>query len=126
MLTWVVLGLLIGLAAYIRFSPSDISRWHKEVLAETDKDFAGGAVRVRAGELEPLDRIIRADGSKALAGRVEDGLITYVSRSRIIGFPDYTTVQSKGDRLAIYGRLRFGRSDFGVNRARIEGWLAQL
>jgi uncharacterized protein (DUF1499 family) len=28
--------------------------------------------------------------------------------------------------LRIHGRLRFGRKDFGVNKARVDGWLAQM
>jgi len=50
-------------------------------------------------------------------------MITYVTRSRVFGFPDYTTVRQAGPQLEIYGRLRFGRSDLGVNAARIDGWL---
>ena len=43
-----------------------------------------------------------------------------------MGFPDYTTVQLKDDRLMIWARLRFGRSDLGVNRRRVDRWLADL
>ncbi|MFC3118172.1 DUF1499 domain-containing protein [Jhaorihella thermophila] len=53
-------------------------------------------------------------------------MITYISRTPTIGFPDYTTVWQDGDRLVVWGRLRFGRSDFGVNRARVEAWLKAL
>ena len=49
-----------------------------------------------------------------------------IIRSRVFGFPDYTTVQQDGDTLRIYGRLRFGRRDFDVNRTRVDGWLAAL
>ena len=77
--------------------------------------------------LARLDAIIRATPrTKVLAGAVAEGMITYVSRTRWMGFPDYTTVQRDGDVLKIYGRLRFGRSDLGVNKARVEGWLAAL
>jgi uncharacterized protein (DUF1499 family) len=57
---------------------------------------------------------------------VGEGRITYITRTKIIGFPDYTTVQQDGDVLRIHGRLRFGRKDFGVNKARVDGWLAQM
>ena len=61
-----------------------------------------------------------------LAGSVEQGMITYVTRSIVVGFPDYTTVLQNGDQLVIYARLRFGRSDFGVNHARIKRWIDAL
>jgi uncharacterized protein (DUF1499 family) len=35
-------------------------------------------------------------------------------------------VRQDGDMLQIHGRLRFGKSDLGVNAARIDGWLRQL
>ncbi|MEM1385303.1 MAG: DUF1499 domain-containing protein [Pseudomonadota bacterium] len=55
---------------------------------------------------------------------------TYVQRSALIGFPDYISVrvvpQGEGASLAIWSRARFGYSDFGVNRARVDTWLGQL
>ncbi len=58
-----------------------------------------------------------------LRGSVESGRITYVTRTKLIGFPDYTTVQLEDGTLMVHARLRFGRSDFGVNRARAERWI---
>lgn len=69
-------------------------------------------------------------GVTILAGTVAEGHVTYIARSRVVGFPDYISVvaypQDGGTALAIYGRLRFGRSDFGVNRKRAQRWLAAL
>ena len=53
-------------------------------------------------------------------------MITYVTRSRLIGFPDYTTVEAKDGMVTVFARLRFGRSDLGVNRRRVEGWIKAL
>jgi uncharacterized protein (DUF1499 family) len=61
-----------------------------------------------------------------LAGSAGEGMITFQTRSQLWGFPDHTTVAVQGDLLVIYGRLRFGKSDLGVNRARIAGWLETL
>ena len=61
-----------------------------------------------------------------LAGSVEEGMVTYITRSAVFGFPDYTTVRQRGDELEIYGRLRMGYSDLGVNGKRIDRWLALL
>ena len=50
-------------------------------------------------------------------------MITYITRSRVFGFPDYTTVRQAGPQLELYGRLRFGGSDLGANAARLDHWL---
>ena len=60
------------------------------------------------------------------AGSVAEGRVTYVTRTKWIGFPDYTTAEQHDDVLRVWGRLRFGRSDFGVNKARVDRWLADL
>jgi len=43
-----------------------------------------------------------------------------------MGFPDYTTITMADEDLLIYARLRFGRSDFGVNGARVDRWIKAL
>ncbi|HHB81701.1 MAG TPA: DUF1499 domain-containing protein, partial [Aliiroseovarius sp.] len=48
--------------------------------------------------------------------------MTFVTRSRLWGFPDYTTIAYADGRITIFARLRFGRSDLGVNAARVGAW----
>ncbi len=121
----VVLGL-----AYIRLAPSDVARWHVAPRVSADKTLQGGVkrlIKAGPGALQRLDAIARATPrTQVLAGSVDEGMITYVSRSVVFGFPDYTTVQQQDGMLRIFGRLRFGGSDFGVNQARVDGWLAAL
>lgn len=118
---------LVGVMAFIRLAPSEPMRWHQMPDTITDRDLDGGAMRRAAGDLAALDAIIRdTPRTRVLAGSVEQGMVTYVTRSRVMGFPDYTTVRQNGDMLEIYGRLRFGRSDMGVNAGRIDGWLGRL
>jgi uncharacterized protein (DUF1499 family) len=55
----------------------------------------------------------------------------YVARSRVFRLPDIVTVQlvplgPDRSSLAIYSRARYGAYDFGVNRRRVEAWLARL
>lgn len=55
----------------------------------------------------------------------------FVQRTRLMRFPDTITVRflalDEGrSTLAIYSRSHYGRKDFGVNRERIDGWLAAL
>lgn len=123
----VVLVLAIGLAVYVRVAPSDPARWHVMPDDVTDRDLEGGAMRVvDAGEggLARLHEIVTdTPRTTVLAGSVEEGMITYVTRSKVFGFPDYTTVQQSGGKIRLYGRLRFGKSDLGVNAKRVDGWL---
>ncbi len=129
MLLWLPVAVAIVLGAYIRLAPSDPARWHVAPQGEA-RDLKDGVVRViETGPdgLARLDVIARdTPRTEALAGSVADGMVTYVTRTRVFGFPDYTTVQQDGDALRIHARLRFGRSDFGVNKARVDGWLALL
>ncbi|WP_254903703.1 DUF1499 domain-containing protein [Roseovarius halotolerans] len=125
-----VVLLALGAMAYVRLAPSDPARWHRMPDNLSEGDFSQGAVRVvDAGEdgLARLDRIIRDTArSEPLAGSVEQGIITYISRSRIFGFPDYTTLRQRDGRLELYARARFGKSDLGVNAARLDRWLEAL
>ena len=51
----------------------------------------------------------------------------FVARSKWLNFPDLITVQITPDaRLILWSRSIHGRRDFGVNRARLEAWLAAL
>jgi len=57
--------------------------------------------------------------------------IVYEQRSRLCRFPDYITLQwlDYGERycsLILYSRSKYGYSDFGVNRRRVQSWLRQV
>lgn len=137
---WVVLLLAVAAVAYVRLSPSDQGKWHKAAPFQSveEKHGKGFYIWRQAAEddgtatLAALDQIIRAEPrTKLLAGSLADKQLTYVSRSKVVGFPDYTTIgiyqTPEGQSyLEVYGRLRFGRSDLGVNAKRIKGWLGQL
>ncbi len=126
----VLLLCLLGAATWVRFAPSDPARWHRMAEDLQPGDLGNGAVRVveaRQEALAELDAIIRATPrTRLLAGAVAEGMLTYVTRSAVIGFPDYTTVRLADGQIAIYGRARYGLSDLGVNAARIDGWLDAL
>lgn len=124
--------IIVGLMAYIRLAPNDAGLWHKlpKVTAPGDTLEAGSFLAVRritapaAEVLAAIDTAARATPRTVLAaGDVAEAMLTYRTRSALWGFPDHTTVAVQGDLLVIYGRLRFGQSDLGVNRARIQGWL---
>jgi uncharacterized protein (DUF1499 family) len=124
----IVIAAAVLLALYIRFAPSDAGRFHVSGAVQSDADLEGGVKRILPGvTLAELDQIAQqTPRTKVLAGSVDDGMITYVTRSRLIGFPDYTTIEAKDGMVTVFARLRFGRSDLGVNRRRVEGWIKAL
>lgn len=130
MLIWVALAAVVVVLGFIRLAPVDPFDWNTQPELNEDKEFRGGVFRVvRTGPegLLNFNQIATsAPRTKLLAGSVEEGMATYVTRTQVIGFPDYTTAAQDGDLLKVYARLRFGRSDLGVNKARIDSWLADL
>lgn len=85
-----------------------------------------------AGLLTALDRIALATPrTMRLGGSPEAGRMTWVTRTRIMGFPDFTTAQILQDeggapRLCILGHQAIGSYDWGVNGARIGRWAQTL
>lgn len=143
MMFWILVLVVVGLLAYVRLAPLDAERWHKQSSATDmgETRSASGFVWRQAVDGDGMDLMRKLDAivvetprTTRATGSVEDGKVTYVTRSRIMGFPDYNTiglydgpVGDGTDRyLEIYSRLRFGRSDLGVNRQRVKGWLAAL
>ncbi|SMX34490.1 DUF1499 domain-containing protein [Actibacterium lipolyticum] len=140
----VVAVILVLASAYVRFVPTVPDRWHIDPLTAASPGQAGVLARVNGGDIVPigydegsaellarLDKIIRATPrTKHIAGSIEDGRLTYLTRSRGFGFPDFATVtveQVDGQSFpVILSRLRFGKSDLGVNRRRVSGWLSAL
>ena len=131
----------LGVLAYVRVAPSG-GEWHVDPEAEGRSGpgrwlIADGgdvpALRLSAAPeraLAAFDAAAVADGAERLAWDPEAGRATYVARSAVLGFPDYVSVkvaaEGEGSRLAAYSRLRFGSSDFGVNRARLERWAERV
>jgi uncharacterized protein (DUF1499 family) len=139
---YLALGVLVAVAAfalYVRLAPSDPARWHVAPLAEGPAGevvVAGlnrATLRLGPEAGAPADLLARLDAvalatprTVRLAGSVEAGRITWITRSALWGFPDYTTAEVRPDGLAIEARSRFGQGDMGVNAARLRDWLARL
>ena len=130
---------VVALVAYIRLAPSDPARWHI-ALHPRPADIAAPSpqmVVLRGGAyidlpfaddlLARLDTIVIATPRTVrLAGNVGEGRMTWITRTALWGFPDYTTAELGPKGLILYSRLRFGDSDMGVNAARLARWLAAL
>jgi len=138
---WLLLMIVISGLIYVRMAPHDTAALHipppMDAIPDGPviKDNSGLFVQVYDAPpteiLETFNTVALATKrTRILAGSVEEGMITYVTRSRILGFPDYTTVQAvaegEGSRVTIYARLRFGQSDFGVNSIRVRFWLGAV
>ncbi|MGR3269440.1 DUF1499 domain-containing protein [Thalassococcus profundi] len=130
MIFWLIVLAVVAGLAWIRLAPSDPAVWNVDPMVTADQDLASGVRRRIDGGapvMQALDRIILATPrTELLAGSVEEGRMTYITRTKWMGFPDYTTVQLSDDHLELYARQRFGMADMGVNKARVEGWLSQL
>lgn len=134
-IVWIVVALLVvaaGLAAWVRTTgvPAERHRLSGEMPGIGDHPEAGGFTAVRraadpAAALARLERAILATPrTERLAGRAEAGEASFVTRSAFWGFPDVTNIRAGADRVETRGHLVLGRSDMGVNRRRVEGWLA--
>jgi uncharacterized protein (DUF1499 family) len=139
---YLALGLLVAVVAfalYVRLAPSDPGRWHVAPVAggpAGEVVVAGlnsATLRLGPEAGAPADLLARLDAvalaaprTTWLAGSVEEGRITWVTRSALWGFPDYTTAEVLPDGLGIAARSRFGSSDLGVNAARLRDWQGRL
>jgi hypothetical protein len=143
MVFWILIAVVAGFVAYVRLAPHDVERWHRQSAAQGMGEIksASGFVWRQAIQGDSTALLAKLDAAAVatprttrLAGGVEEGKVTYVTRSRLMGFPDYSTIgiydgpagDGTGPYLEINSRLRFGRSDLGVNRQRVKGWLSGL
>ncbi len=145
--TIVIIALLAvaGVMLYVRFTPSDPALWHVDPRAIPKPDTpnhwlirpVGGDARPPAYALDAVELARIVDGvalkqprTSRVAGSVESGHMTYLTRTPLMGYPDYVSIRvhatEAGSSFAIFSRARFGRSDLGTNRKRIEGWLAEI
>ena len=120
----VVCVLVIGLVAFVRLAPTDPANWHVPIVETNSQNMTGGAIRVTEAGPEALARVDSAmkalPRTRVIAGSVDEGRVTYVTRTKWVGFPDYTTIEHSDGLLKMHARLRFGASDLGVNRKRLE------
>ena len=152
---WILLAIVVlaaGAMIYVRVAPLDPETWHVDPATAptpaTPNSFrvlAPGATPGPEEMVSPVyavpptaliaafDRMALAQPrTERLAGTADGaGYVTYVQRTPLVAYPDYVSVRavSVGDgqsALVILSRSRFGKSDLGVNRARITQWLEAL
>ena len=131
------------LVAYIKLSKVEQSIWHLDPDSITNVNinnsfllnYANKGTKTFNLEVNALfnilNNIIINDNCEKVFGDINLGLITYVCRSKVFGFPDYVSINFKNldinkSSLSIFSRSRFGRNDFGKNKQRIQKWLTEL
>ena len=137
----ILIVLAAALVLFIRFQPPNAEAAHVDPRDLPDP--GQGGVR-RVGVDAPVyeaapDAVLAAlieiaeaaPRTELLAGSASEGMVTVLTRTPAMSFQDYVTALAeptgKGTRLHIAARTRYaGASDWGMNRARLEEWLAQL
>lgn len=132
---WLLVLIAVSGLIYIRVMPVTPEVYHKMAYPKPGGDLPaiGAYEAVRALDTLPPDALARLNAvivptarTHHLAGTAAGGHVSYVTRSRVFGFPDVTNAWVSDGALHIEGRQVFGRSDLGVNEARITGWLQAL
>ncbi len=139
--SWLLLMIAISALVYVRMAPHNLGLVHVVPPTGATPDAPvigdGSALFLQVFDSQPktvwanISTVIsNTPRTKQIAGSQDAGMISYVTRSRIFGFPDYTTVLvteiGGKTHMQMFGRLRFGRSDFGVNGARLRGWVQAI
>ncbi len=125
-MVWIILiaAIVCGMA-FIRLAPTDVARWHKPIGNADNTDGEGWSARLLPSELGLFSDLnlamLKLPRTELIAGSVGEGRLTYITRSKLMGFPDYTTIEQTDSNIQLYARLRFGRSDLGVNGKRLDG-----
>ena len=137
---------IAGVLAFIRLAPSNPDIWHVDpqaakkprkpnafILRPDSEKHPSPEFAMTAGALaQAFDDLALSDaGVSRLAGTPEELWVTYIARSRVMGYPDYISVRflelgQNRSTLAVYSRARFGYRDFGVNRSRVLGWIRRI
>lgn len=130
--------LVIALIAF-RFYPADSEPFHEDPAAPDPQRsevrlIGREAPRFKADAtevLETLAEIARADGARMVEGSADEGMITFVARSKAFGFRDYITVKAVDEagglaKLSVLARPRINGYDWGVNARRLDRWLGEL
>lgn len=137
-----VLVALIGFGIYVRVLPTSATLWHEpsypsglgHIAGPNSHIWRGAQVDDGRAEMAMINAVILDTvRTSAIAGSIEEGMITYITRSRWWQFPDFTTLERDvaliegGPRvISIYSRAQFGTSDLGVNERRLREWLRLL
>ncbi|MFT4743702.1 MAG: hypothetical protein ACI91Z_001679 [Yoonia sp.] len=121
----IAVTLVVTLGFYIRRAPVAPIL----TVPTVDADIAGGftAVREFSGDAAALRaRIAEIALATPRTQHLRDDPLQFVTRSRVVGFPDVTAVAIQDGVLTMHAHQVYGWSDGGVNKARVLDWLDRL
>lgn len=140
----IILG-VVAVGLFVRFAPVTPEDWHIDPMTVERPDAENfyllrpedgdGPAPVFDAPPETLASAFQAlagamPRSSLIQGSAAEGHMTVMVRSQLMGFPDFVTVKvmavEGGSTLAVFSRSKYGYSDLGVNKARVENWLAEL
>ncbi len=140
----IILG-VVAVGLFVRFAPVTPEDWHVDPMTVERPDAENfyllrpeggdGPAPVFDTTPETLASAFQAladamPRSSLIQGSAAAGHMTVMVRSQLMGFPDFVTVKvmavEGGSTLAVFSRSKYGYSDLGVNKARVEDWLAEL
>lgn len=142
---WIAVIAVLAVAAgaiYMRTLAHDAKRWNIDprgfalpagtqnaaLKAGTDALRFDAPPSVVAAEIKRM--ALSQHRTTHLAGSPTDMPMTFVETSGIMAYPDYisvlVTAEGTGSAVHILSRSRFGKSDLGVNDARLKRWSEQL
>jgi len=135
---WILFGLIVvalAVSAFARLGAIAQDQWHVALDFDDTQTLAGGyktVVVVKGPVADVQSRFIEIATQTprtTILAQTED-LVSFVTRSVVFGFPDITTASFEavedGVKVRIFGRLKIGKSDVGVNKARVQSWVKQL
>ena len=140
--TLIVLVLIVicGLG-WIRFAPTDPDDWHVDPAVVNDPGPRGHRLIGRDAPrlmgdpdtvLEALLTVARGEPRvRRLDGSVDEGMVTFVTRTKWLGLRDYMTFKAVSEgaetKLSAISRARYDvGSDWGMNRDRLERWFGEI
>ncbi|NNL19265.1 MAG: DUF1499 domain-containing protein [Boseongicola sp.] len=143
MQTTLILIVLVvfGGLGWIRFAPTDIDDWHVDPAIANDPGPRGYRLMGREAPrldgdpdlvLEALMEVARGEPRvRRLDGSIDEGMITFVARTKWIGFRDYMTFKAVAEghqtKLSAISRARYNvGSDWGMNQERLEHWFRKI
>lgn len=135
-----VVLLVAAAAVYVRVAAIDPTGLHvnpNDVVPPSSPNYAlltgttGSYIDVPPSEVATrLAALAEANNAQLLEGSPDDGLVTYIVRSRIMGFPDVVSIaltpEGAGTQVDLFSRSIYGYSDLGVNTARAQDWLQTM
>lgn len=123
----IAVAVVVMLGFYIR--RASVQPFLAVPSVEVDTVTVGGftAVRPFDGDADGLfARITQIALATPRTQQLADDPLQFVTRSRIAGFPDVTAVDIQNGALIIHAHSVYGKSDLGVNKARVLDWLDRL